>query len=154
MTATESHQLSQMAVMVSLPSVLATAFALLIVYFIVSSVQSYYRLSHIPGPTLWAWTRWPLIQVHRDGTCYDKFGELARKYGKLVRIGPNYLLTSDVDLVRRMNAPRSGYVRANWYIASRLTPGVDNMISDRDESHHDVSVLCIHSRHRDCLLTF
>lgn len=120
-------------------SVLLPAVGLLLLgYVVTTSILSYYRLSHIPGPTSWAWTRWPLIRTHFRGDCYDKFGQLARSYGKLVRIGPNYLLTSDPDIVRRMNTPRGGYTKSNWYLASRFTAGVDNMISDRNDQRHDV----------------
>ena len=119
------------------PSTLFATVALLLLYYIVTSIFSYYHLSHIPGPTLWAWSRLPLIRTHLKGDCYDKFGELSRSHGKLVRIGPNYLLTSDPDIVRRMNAPRSGYTKSNWYLSSRFTAGVDNMISDRDDQRHE-----------------
>ena len=113
------------------------AFTLLILYYVVASVRSYFRLSHIPGPRLWAWSRLPLIGTHLRGDCYDKFGELARSYGNLVRIGPNYLLTSDSDTIRRMSAPRSGYSKSNWYLGTRFTAGIDNMISDRDDKRHE-----------------
>jgi cytochrome P450 len=120
-----------------LPSSLATGFALLAVCYLFLCIRSYYRLSHIPGPSLWAWSRWPLIQTHLDGTSYDRFGDLARSYGKLVRIGPNYLLTSNPDIVRRMNTARSTYTKSNWYVAARFQAGVDNMISDRDDKRHE-----------------
>lgn len=138
MTTSESRRLSQMAIAALSSSPLTTVLALLLLWFIVSTLLGFFRLRHVPGPRLWAWSRWPLIQVHLDGTSYEKYGELVRQYGKLVRIGPNYLLTSDPDFVRRMNSSRSGYVRANWYVASRLTPGRDNMISDRNEQHHEI----------------
>jgi len=47
-------------------------------------------------------------------------------------------MTSDPDIVRRLNAPRSPYIKSNWYIASRFTLGIDNMISDRNDAHHEV----------------
>ena len=120
------------------PSTLVAVVALFPLYYVVSSILAYYRLSHIPGPALWAWSRIPLIRTHLKGDSYDKYGELCRAYGKLVRIGPNYLLTSDPEVVRRMNAPRSGYSKSNWYLASRFTAGVDNMISDRNDARHEI----------------
>ena len=71
------------------------------------------------------------------GQYYVKFGELGRKYGTLVRIGPNVLLTSDADLIRRMFMRKSHYVRSKWYIAMRLSPGVDSVVSVRDEQTHE-----------------
>src|SRR5262245_5313667 len=123
--------------MLSFYTPLLASAALLLVYYVTSSIWSYRRLRHIPGPLSWALTRWPLIQTHLKGDSYEKFGALARKYGPLVRIGPNYIMTSDPEVVRRMNAPRSPYVKSNWYMASRVTPGVDNMISNRDDVYHE-----------------
>ena len=119
-------------------SALAVAVALLVLYYAVSSIRSYRRLSHIPGPSSWAWSRFPLIGTHLRGDCYDKFGGLANTYGNFVRIGPNYPLTSDPDVVRRMSAPRTGSTESNWFLATRFTAGVDNMISDRDDKRHEV----------------
>ena len=120
------------------PTVLLGTLGFGLLYYLVTGILSYYRLSHIPGPFLWAWSRLPLIQTHLKGDSYEKFGSLAKTYGKLVRIGPNYVLTSDPDIVRRMNATRSRYTRSNWYMASRFTPGVDNMVSDRDDHNHEI----------------
>ena len=117
---------------------LSSILALPILYYMISSIISYRRLAHIPGPKAWAWSRIPLIRTHLDGTCYKRFGSLCATYGPLVRIGPNYLVTSNPDIVRRMSAPRSPYTKSNWYLATRLTPGIDNMISDRDDHRHDI----------------
>ena len=56
--------------------------------------------------------------------------------GTLARIGTNTLVTSDIDLVNRMNAPRSLYTRSDWYLGFRLFPGTDNIFSTRDEKVH------------------
>jgi len=120
------------------PVVGLTFLGLFVVYYVVSSIIYFVRLRHIPGPALWAWTRIPLIRTHLKGDSYEKFGQLTEKYGSLVRIGPNYVVTSDPEIVRRLNASRSPYTKSNWYIASRFTPGIDNMISNRDDAYHDV----------------
>jgi hypothetical protein len=56
--------------------------------------------------------------------------------GPLARIGPNTLTTSSVEQFHRMSAPRSPYVRSEWYIGFRLAPGVDNAFSMRDDKIH------------------
>jgi len=56
--------------------------------------------------------------------------------GTLARIGTNTLVTSDIDLVNRMNATRSPYTRSDWYLGFRLFPGTDNVFSTRDEKVH------------------
>jgi hypothetical protein len=108
-----------------------------LVYYLVISIISYRRLSHIPGPKTNAFSIFPLLYTHATGTIDLQFGEWSRRYGALVRIAPNTLLTSEPELWRRMSAPRSPYRRSNWYSAMRLSPGVDNVISTRDEKRHD-----------------
>lgn len=122
----------------SFASSLLFAGATFLLCYAISTVLSYLRLRHVPGPTLWALTRLPLVRAHLKGDSYEKFGELSQAYGKLVRIGPNYLMASDPEVVRRMNAPRSHYTRSNWYTSFRFVPGVDSMISERDEKRHDM----------------
>ncbi|KAJ9637526.1 uncharacterized protein PV06_09498 [Exophiala oligosperma] len=100
-------------------------------------VRAYVRLSHIPGPRLWGLSVFPLFKTHLDGDIYDRFGQLHQRYGPLVRIAPNTLLTADPDVLRRMSAARSPYTRSDWYIAMRLNPGQDNVLSNRNEAKHD-----------------
>lgn len=56
--------------------------------------------------------------------------------GSLARIGPNMLLTTDLELLRRMSAARSSYVRSKWYLAFRLAPEKDNVFSMLDDKAH------------------
>jgi hypothetical protein len=57
--------------------------------------------------------------------------------GPLARIGPNLLVTDDVDLLRRMSGARSPYSRAEWYDGMRLDPRVNNVISERNDKNHN-----------------
>ena len=56
--------------------------------------------------------------------------------GSTARIGPRHLITTNPELVRRMNAVRSTYTRAEWYNGLRLHPTRDNITSYRDEAIH------------------
>ena len=67
----------------------------------------------------------------------DDFALLSGKYGPLVRVGPNTLITSDADTLRRMSAPRSPYRRSLTYYTMRLNPGKDHIFSTLDEATHD-----------------
>lgn len=60
-------------------------------------------------------------------TCYT---------GSTARIGPGMLITSDPDLMRRMNAVRSTFTRGPWYAALKLHPERDNITSYIDERKH------------------
>ncbi|EON62757.1 hypothetical protein W97_01982 [Coniosporium apollinis CBS 100218] len=111
--------------------------ALAVLFYVVSSIQSYRRLSHIPGPPLAAFSILWQIRALNSGQNNLKVEEVNQKYGPLARIGPNSLVTSDPDLLRRMSAARSPYRRGSWYNAMRMKPRKDNILSVRDEKHHD-----------------
>lgn len=53
-----------------------------------------------------------------------------------MRIGPNELLSTDPDVLRSMSAVRSRYTKGNFYKSGRIVPGVDNVVSMRDEEKH------------------
>jgi hypothetical protein len=56
--------------------------------------------------------------------------------GSLARVGPNHLLTSDPDVMKRMLNVRSPYRRSEWYVGARFNPKYDNVGSQRDEEKH------------------
>jgi hypothetical protein len=56
--------------------------------------------------------------------------------GPLVRIGPNELVTTDPDLVRYMGSSRAAYTKGLFYQSGQITPGVNNVVSMRDEAEH------------------
>ena len=58
------------------------------------------------------------------------------KKGPLVRIGPNELLSTDPKVIRHMAAVRGSYTKGGFYLSGRMTPGVDNVVSQRDEVKH------------------
>jgi hypothetical protein len=58
--------------------------------------------------------------------------------GPLARIGPNHLLLSDPESIRRILAARSSYTRGPWYDALRIDPHRANLITERDERKHRV----------------
>ena len=54
----------------------------------------------------------------------------------MVRVGPNTLLTDDEEFVRKMNAVRSDYSKADWYKAFKMDGNYNNVISMTDHSQH------------------
>ncbi|KAI0593101.1 pisatin demethylase [Biscogniauxia sp. FL1348] len=117
-------------------SVLLGALAL-VVYYVVSSVVTWYRLRHIPGPFLakfsYLWLGW----ASRTGRMAYIYAELSPKYGPLVRVGPNEITTDDPEVVRRISGARSAYGKDTWYIGSRFNPYRDNMLTTVDAHEHD-----------------
>jgi len=115
-----------------LPLIVAAWFGVQLVAFYIS----YRRLSHIPGPWLARWSSLWLVGAVWRKQSHLEFYEIAKKYGSLARIGPNLLITSDPELLRRMSAARSPYTRSDWYLAFRLMPGVDNVFTMLDDKQH------------------
>lgn len=64
--------------------------------------------------------------------------EVCSKYGSLARIGPNDLVTSDPSVVRRILSVRSPYTRSDFYDGMRTEPGVDSILSQRDDEKHNI----------------
>ena len=100
------------------------------------AIQSYRRLSHIPGPPLASFSRLWILKSLLSSRNHLNLYEANLKYGPLARVGPNHLVTSDPELLRRMNAPRSLYRRTRWYTAFRFKPRADNVFSERREEKH------------------
>ena len=116
---------------------LAAAFTLALLMTTINAIRSYYRLSHIPGPPLAAFSRLWLLSGLSGVRNHLNLYEANQKYGSLARIGPNHLTTSDPELVRRMSATRSSYHRSAWFEAFRFKPGTDNVLSERQEENHE-----------------
>lgn len=57
--------------------------------------------------------------------------------GPIARIGPNEVTTNDPELIRRMSAARSTYLRSDWYLGMRLDPRRDNILSEPNVKAHD-----------------
>lgn len=118
-------------------SLFLNCLAVFVAIYFITSVRSYIRLRHIPGPKLNAWSVFPLFNTHFKGTILDDFFRWSQKYGPLVRISPKTLLVSDPEVLRRMSARSSPYTRDDFYVGSRLVPGEDNVFSLLDEEHHN-----------------
>jgi hypothetical protein len=58
--------------------------------------------------------------------------------GSIARIGPNQLVTSDPDLMKRMLNVRTKYQRSDWYHSMRFNPAKDNILSTMDDAKHTV----------------
>jgi cytochrome P450 len=120
--------------MINLALIVALAFFVL---YIVNWIYSYRKLSHVPGPFIAGWSRFWTARVLASGSGYEQWYKISKRYGSLARIGPNDLLTSDPELIRRMNAPRSPYRRAGFYRTFRFQPRKDNILSLTSEKKHE-----------------
>ncbi|KIW08117.1 uncharacterized protein PV09_01052 [Verruconis gallopava] len=120
----------------SLPILLAAGLALLTL-FVVRRAAAYFRLAHVPGPRFAGWSRLPLVLDNLTGRHHEILYEYNLKYGPLVRLAPNILITCDADVYQRMYAPNSKYRRAPYYGVFRFKPRSDNLFSTIDEARHN-----------------
>ncbi|ROV93639.1 hypothetical protein VMCG_08103 [Cytospora schulzeri] len=106
-------------------------------YLVASTAYSWYRLRKVPGPFLagisYLWT----LSVSSSGQDARIYSELAKKYGHLIRVGPDLVLTDDPDVLRRISGVRSTYIKDGFYRASLRHPDHDTMFSMISNSQHD-----------------
>ncbi|CAG9989777.1 unnamed protein product [Clonostachys byssicola] len=117
-------------------SLVWTSLGLLLTTFIVQQIRQWYRLRHIPGPRLAGWSILWQLSGALSGRYHEILNEVAEEYGPLVRIGPNELLSTDPEVVRRISGVRSRYQKGRFYDSGKVTPGVDTVVSMRDEEKH------------------
>lgn len=108
-----------------------------LLYFIISTALSAYRLSHIPGPFLANFSSLWVSNSMLNRRFHIVVRDLYTKYGKLVRLSPNELLLSDAETLWRINSARSAYTRGGWYDSIRLNPYGHSVLSETDTLKHD-----------------
>ncbi|WPG97567.1 Hypothetical protein R9X50_00034400 [Acrodontium crateriforme] len=119
-----------------MPSTVLVLLLVLLAVFVVRSVRAYVSLRQFGGHWSVGWSRLWLLQAGKSGQMNKRFTEINVKYGSTARIGPAMLITTDPDLMRRMNAVRSPFTRGPWYAALKLHPERDNITSYLDERKH------------------
>ena len=82
------------------------AAAVAVGYYVVSSFASWFRLRHVPGPFLASFSYLWLARINLLGITSHQLLSL-RKYGSVVRIAPNYVLTEDQAELRCISGARS-----------------------------------------------
>ncbi|KAL7628983.1 hypothetical protein AAE478_000501 [Parahypoxylon ruwenzoriense] len=119
--------------MISLTSI---STACLLGAWIAHIVWSWYRLRHIPGSFLISCSKIWQIRTQMNGRWDLEVRKLGDRYGDLFRIGPNQLMTTDVDIIRRMAHPKSKYSRGPFYQTFRFNPTQDHTFSLLDDQEH------------------
>jgi hypothetical protein len=77
----------------------------------VSSLQSYLRLYHVPGPAVAAWTDlWRFLDVW-GGRAETTHLHLHRQYGDVVRLGPNCVSISMPGVIDSIYGISKGFVK-------------------------------------------
>lgn len=94
----------------------------------------FHQMCKFPGP-LWARiSMWFWVPIEMRGQRHLVIPELHKKYGHVVRVGPNHLSIDDPDaipLVHGMNT-----VKGPWYLAQALVPGVYSLQNEPTHASH------------------
>ena len=104
--------------------------------FAARKIHQYWILRAFGGHWTAGWTRMWLLRTQSSGNMNKIFTSINDQYGSTARIAPHFLITTDPDLIKRMSAVRSTWVRSEWYAALRLHPSRDNITSITDEAWH------------------
>ncbi|KAK3689051.1 cytochrome P450 [Podospora appendiculata] len=107
--------------------------AILSLVFVAHRTRRWYRLRHVPGPLACGLSSLPMTYWSFEGRIHEHWKALAEKYGPLVRIGPNEVMCTDGEVLRRILSVRSTYKKDDWYIAARTHSDYDNILSMRDK---------------------
>ncbi|KAI1079121.1 cytochrome P450 [Whalleya microplaca] len=109
---------------------------LLLVAWITYTAWVWYRLRHIPGSFWISSSKLWQVTTQIKGNWYLELRKVGDQYGDIFRIGPNQLMTTDVDVIRRMAHPKSTYSRSPFYQTFRFIPTQDNSFSMLDDQEH------------------
>lgn len=79
-------------------------------------MYSFFRggLYRYPGPTLAKFTNWWWTASVKSKQHHQTLIELHRKYGEVVRIGPNALSIASVDYIPKIYGINSGFTKASY----------------------------------------
>ncbi|OJJ04868.1 hypothetical protein ASPVEDRAFT_173547 [Aspergillus versicolor CBS 583.65] len=63
--------------------------------------------------------------------------EVNKEYGDMARIGPNWLVTSDPDIIRCTSAARYKHRKSSWYAALQVDPFLHSVFTETSLEKHD-----------------
>ncbi|CAG9954496.1 unnamed protein product [Clonostachys rosea f. rosea IK726] len=104
--------------------------------YIIQTCVVYFRLRKVKGPWLTGISGWPHSLAILSERCHEWYEEANKKYGPIVRVAPNLLVTSSPKVWAHINT-HPGYRRSPWfYQACRVGYRQDNVFSCTDEDIH------------------
>lgn len=109
----------------------------LTLYNIIWSVTSWWRLRHFHGPPIAGFTYLYISFVSLMPHVWKVHMRTNQKYGSIARIGPNELLTSDPELIKKMGATKGSFARSKWYNFARVDPVEDTVLNVTSTEIHD-----------------
>ncbi|KAI6774766.1 hypothetical protein HG530_001524 [Fusarium avenaceum] len=118
---------------------LAAPAGLVVVYYLAALFYSLFLspLRRIPGPLLARMTRWWEYRVVKKGKSNQEYIRLHRKYGPVVRVGPNRYSLSQPKDVKKVYELGGKYVKSDYY-NPLLNPVIEkqNIFTIKDSNLH------------------
>ena len=110
--------------------------AAVLIFFalIIREFQSWYRLSHIPGPFWHSVSTISLSRIFASIRASFWISDTLEKYGPLIRLGPNLVVHANPDTFRQLNGVHSNFFKGGMYIGGKFTEP-DTVFSTRDDDY-------------------
>ena len=120
-----------------LSAILSHPLLLLVGVIIVKLLATRYLspLCSIPGPFFASFTRLWKVKKWYDGDLHLALIELHRKYGEVIRIGPNEVSIAEPDGIRKIYAAGQRYRKSDYYAPNQGNRTWD-MLTERDPHIH------------------
>jgi hypothetical protein len=74
---------------------------------------------------------------HTEPCSYSTLSSADNIEGDLTRIGPNWLMTSDPEIIRYMSAAKYKHQKSSWYASLKVDPYVHSVFSETSLEKHD-----------------
>ncbi|KAI2639109.1 cytochrome P450 [Hypomontagnella submonticulosa] len=120
----------------SLSSACGVFVAFFVLWYTHSAMTAWYRLRHIPGPFLASFSYFWMVRSILFNRIQQDFTGLI-KYGSIVRIGPNSIVTSDPEILRQITSARTKFTKNEWYSAAKFAPDDKTLVTSLDNESHD-----------------
>ncbi|KAJ5175706.1 uncharacterized protein N7482_001583, partial [Penicillium canariense] len=94
-------------------------------------------LARYPGPLLWKLSVWPTVFLCRSGKRHLQIFAAHKKYGSVVRIGPNMLSFDSSSSVSAIYGPRHGnMVKSDFHLTLDATISTPSLFAIVDKEKH------------------
>jgi hypothetical protein len=87
----------------------------LILVFLFIAVKNYLKITGVPGPKIYAISKWRLAYDDWSGMRTRKIHQLHQKYGPVVRIGPKEISFNSIEALKTIYGAGSGFERTSFY---------------------------------------
>ena len=101
--------------MLNSASILLTGVVTLVLVLVWQSTRSFVRLQHIPGPSIYAITRFRLAYDAWNARSVHTIRELHQRYGTAVRVEPNQVSFNSLTALRTIYGAGSNFERTSFY---------------------------------------